>query len=77
MKNQELYNIIIQDGEIYTGLSEDEFLDKMVELSQCFYETGYPSPNIISHTTYNGESVHIPNGEQHSNDSKEDETRAR
>ena len=72
MKNQELYNIIIQDGEIYTGLSEDEFLDKMVELSQCFYETGYPSPNTISHTTYNGESVHIPNGEQHSNDSEED-----
>ena len=77
MKNQELYNIIIQDGEIYTGLSEDEFLDKMVELSQCFYETGYPSPNTISHTTYNGESVHIPNGEQHSDNTKEDETRAR
>jgi len=72
MKSNESYNIIIQDGEIYTGLSEDEFLDKMVELSQCFYETGYPSPNIISHTIHNGESVHIPNGEQHSNDSEED-----
>ena len=77
MKSNESYNIIIQDGEIYTGLSEDEFLDKMVELSQCFYETGYPSPNTISHTTYNGESVHIPNGEQHSDNTKEDETRAR
>ena len=71
MKNPELYNIIIQDGEIYTGLSEDEFLDKMVELSQCFYETGYPSPNIISHTTYNGETVHESNGNNNPNDSKE------
>ena len=71
MKRQELYNIIIQEGEIFTGLSEDEVLDKMVELSQCFYETGYPSPNIISHTTYNGETVHESNGNNNPDDSKE------
>ena len=57
MKSNELYNIIIQEGEIFTGLSEDEFLDKMVELSQCYYETGYPSPDLISHSTY-GKTLH-------------------
>jgi|TARA_B100001250_G_scaffold107339_1_gene90523 hypothetical protein len=72
MKSNELYNIIIQEGEIFTGLSEDEFLDKMVELSQCYYETGYPSPDIISHTTYNGEDVHESHRDNDSNDSKED-----
>ena len=77
MKSNELYNITIEGGEIYTGLSQEAFLDKMMELSQCYYDTGYPSPDLISHTTYNGESVHIPNGEQHSDNTKEDETRAR
>ena len=72
MKRQELYNIIIQDGEIFTGLSEEEFMDKMIELSQCYYETGYPSPDIISHTTYNGETVHESNGNNNPDDSKED-----
>tara|TARA_R100001463_G_scaffold2933_1_gene12159 strand:- start:64 stop:282 length:219 start_codon:yes stop_codon:yes gene_type:complete len=71
MKRQELYNIIIQEGEIFTGLSEEEFMDKMIELSQCYYETGYPSPDIISHTTYNGETVHESNGNNNPDDSKE------
>ena len=72
MKRQELYNIIIQEGEIFTGLSEEEFMDKMIELSQCYYETGYPSPDIISHITYNGETVHESNGNNNPDDSKED-----
>ena len=72
MKRQELYNIIIEQGEIFTGLSEDEFLDKMVELSQCYYETGYPSPDLISHQSYNGKTVHESNGNNNPDDSKED-----
>ena len=71
MKRQELYNIIIQEGEIFTGLSEEEFMDKMIELSQCYYETGYPSPDIISHTTYNGETVHESDRNNNPDDSKE------
>ena len=72
MKNNELYNITIEGGEIYTGLSEEDFLDKMVELSQCYYETGYPSPDLISHQSYNGETVHESNGNNNPDDSKED-----
>ena len=72
MKRQELYNIIIQEGEIFTGLSEEEFMDKMIELSQCYYETGYPSADLITHFKYNGETVHESNGNNNPNDSKED-----
>ena len=71
MKSKELYNITIEGGEIYTGLSEDEFLDKMVELSQCYYETGYPSPDLITHQSY-GKDLHKSNGNQHSDNPKED-----
>ena len=72
MKRHELYNITIEGGEIYTGLSEEEFMDKLLELSNCFYETGYPSPDLITHQSYNGETVHESNGNNDSNDSKED-----
>ena len=57
MKSNELYKITIKDGEVYSDLSEEEFMDKILELSQCFYETGYPSPDIISHETY-GKDLH-------------------
>ena len=63
MKNNESsesYTIVIQEGEIYTGLSEEDFMDKMIELSQCYYETGYPSPDIISH--YSNGNLHSPRG---------------
>ena len=43
----------------------------MIELSQCYYETGYPSPDIISHTTYNGETVHESDRNNNPDDSKE------
>jgi hypothetical protein len=72
MKRQELYNIIIEQGEIFTGLSEDEFLDKMVELSQCYYETGYPSPDLISHQSYNGETSSILDRDQNSDNTEKD-----
>ena len=71
MKNNELYNITIEGGEIYTGLSEEDFLDKMVELSQCYYETGYPSPDLITHQTYNGKTVHESDSNNNPDDSKE------
>tara|TARA_X000000368_G_scaffold380680_1_gene336630 strand:- start:349 stop:582 length:234 start_codon:yes stop_codon:yes gene_type:complete len=77
MKSNELYNITIEGGEIYTGLSEDAFLDKIVELSQCYYDTGYPHPNLISHSTYNGKDSSILDRDQDSNDSKEDSTGTR
>jgi hypothetical protein len=72
MKSNELYNITIKDGEIYTGLSEEEFMDKILELSQCYYETGYPSPDLITHSTYNGETLHQSNRDNDSDNTKKD-----
>ena len=73
MKSKELYKITIKDGEVYTDLSEEDFMDKMVELSQCYYEVGYPHPDSISHETY-GNNVHESNRDSYSNSSKEDQT---
>ncbi len=73
MKNNESsesYTILIENGEIYAGLSEVDFLDKMDELAQCYYECGYPSPEMISYTE-NGKTVHIPNRDNNSNKTKE------
>ena len=57
MKQQELFKITIQGGEVYSDLSEEEFMDKMTELSSCYYETGYPDPQTISHETYYGKTT--------------------
>ena len=70
-ESSESYTIVIQEGEIYAGLSEEEFMDKIVELSQCYYETGYPSPDIISHFT-NGSTLHESNRDNDSNTTEED-----
>ena len=71
-ESSESYTIVIQEGEIYAGLSEEEFMDKMIELSQCYYETGYPSPDIISHFTSNGSTLHESNRDNDSNTTEED-----
>jgi hypothetical protein len=71
-ESSESYTIVIQEGEIYTGLSEEDFMDKMIELSQCYYECGYPSPDIISHIVTNGKTVHQSNGDNNSNNPEED-----
>ena len=75
MKNNESsesYTIVIQEGEIYAGLSEEDFMDKMIELSQCYYETGYPSPDLISHQSYNGETSSILDRDQNSDNTEKD-----
>ena len=71
MKSNELYNITIEGGEIYTGLSEEQFMDKMLELSHCFYETGYPSPDLITHQSY-GKTLHESDRDNNSNTTEED-----
>jgi hypothetical protein len=41
------YHILIE-GEIkYEALTEEEFLDKLDELAQDFYEKGSPDPSTI------------------------------
>ncbi len=51
MKNQESYkyNIFCKDTLIFENLTEDEFFEKMDELSQEFYENGIPHPTDLRH----------------------------
>jgi len=53
-------------------LGQMAIMDKMIELSQCYYECGYPSPDIISHIVTNGKTVHQSNGDNNSNNPEED-----
>ena len=47
-----LYDIIIEEQTVHTGLSEETFFEVMSDLSTAYYERGYPDPSTISHITY-------------------------
>ena len=47
-----IYDIMIEGQRVHQGISEDLFLELMVDFSTAYYETGFPHPNSISHTTY-------------------------
>ena len=47
MKKQELYNVYIKGKQVYSNLSEEEYMDTMEDLSNDFYQTGIPSPDDI------------------------------
>ena len=46
--NHEKYNIYCNGRKIYSDLSEEEYLDVMMDLSQEFYEKGTPAPHEIN-----------------------------
>jgi len=45
--SNEYYNILCKGRKIYTNLTEEEYLDVMIDLSQDFYETGSPKPEDL------------------------------
>ena len=44
MKKQELYSISHEDKILYEGLTEEEYMDKMQDLADEYYENGTPHP---------------------------------
>tara|TARA_B100000287_G_scaffold432526_1_gene492067 strand:- start:1479 stop:1655 length:177 start_codon:yes stop_codon:yes gene_type:complete len=52
MKKQELYNIIIGDKEVYTGLNQYEYFQRMEDYALEYYQTGSPHPDKIKTETY-------------------------
>ena len=44
MKKQELYSISHNNKILYEGLTEEEYMDKMQDLADKFFETGSPHP---------------------------------
>ena len=47
MKNQELYNILINDKLVFSSLTQMEMFERLEDLSIEFYQTGTPNPNDI------------------------------
>jgi hypothetical protein len=47
MKKQESFDILCKGRVIHRGVSEEEMLDIMDDLSQQFYATGVPNPEDI------------------------------
>ena len=49
---EHLYDIIIEGQTVHKGISEELFFDVMSDLSNAYYEVGFPDPSTISHITY-------------------------
>ena len=49
---EHLYDIIIEGQTVHKGVSQEAFFDIMSDLSNAYYERGYPDPSTISHITY-------------------------
>ena len=45
--DNERYNILIGGKRVYSSLSEEEYFDRMEDLSIEFYQTGSPNPGEI------------------------------
>tara|TARA_B100000287_G_scaffold23773_1_gene23234 strand:+ start:2104 stop:2268 length:165 start_codon:yes stop_codon:yes gene_type:complete len=52
MKKRELYRIIIDGKEVYDGLGQVEYFNRMEDLSIEYYQTGSPSPESITTEIY-------------------------
>lgn len=53
---EHVYDILIGGAPVYTELSEEDFFDKLEQLSKESYMTGYPQPGQVSHLIHNKEN---------------------
>ena len=42
------YNILLKGDKIFSSLTEEEYFDRMEDLSIEYYQTGSPDPNDIT-----------------------------
>jgi hypothetical protein len=47
MENAELYTILVNDKVLYKNLTEEEYFDRMEDLSIEYYQKGSPHPSKI------------------------------
>ena len=52
MKKQELYRILIDGKEVYTALTQMEYMNRMEDFAVEFYQTGSPTPDSIKTEIY-------------------------
>ena len=54
----ERYNILYNEKVLHSNLTEGEYFDKMMDLSNQYYETGEPSPENLKTEIFIGELNH-------------------
>ena len=52
MKKQELYRILIDGKEVYTALTQMEYMNRMEDVAVEFYQTGSPDSSRIKTEIY-------------------------
>ena len=52
MKKQELYRILIDGKEVYTALTQSEYMSRMEDFAVEFYQTGSPDSSRIKTEIY-------------------------
>ena len=58
MKKQELYSISHKGEVLFENLTEEEYMDKMQDLADEYYETGTPHPlELRTSMTKNGKNI--------------------
>ena len=58
MKKQELYSISHEGKILYEGLTEEEYMDKMQDLGDEYYQNGTPHPlELRTSVTKNGKNI--------------------
>tara|TARA_R100001082_G_scaffold88734_1_gene55198 strand:+ start:1471 stop:1641 length:171 start_codon:yes stop_codon:yes gene_type:complete len=56
MKKQELYKILIDGKEVFTGLGQVEYFHRMEDYALEYYQTGSPHPDNIKTEIYTEEN---------------------
>jgi hypothetical protein len=51
----EYYNIKYHESTLFSNLTEEEYFDKMMDLSNQYYETGEPKPEQLRTEIFIGE----------------------
>ncbi len=49
------FNILIEGQVVHKAVTQEMFFDIMEDLSNAYYETGFPDPKTISHTIHKAE----------------------
>ena len=58
MKKQELYSISYKGKILAEGLTEEEYMDKMQDLADEYYQNGTPHPlELRTSVTKNGKNI--------------------
>tara|TARA_Y100001973_G_C5205678_1_gene341380 strand:- start:1246 stop:1407 length:162 start_codon:yes stop_codon:yes gene_type:complete len=49
---REKYNIYLKEKQIFSGLTETEYFDRMEDMSIEYYQTGHPNPQDLRTEIY-------------------------